>query len=92
LCQPDEISYEAYDPYCISIIKQQQALGSTYIILVAQETDPTYGHTLNYPAPYVTSQKDLEDTTANWTNDGIEIETYLNTRIFIPKENFTKGR
>ncbi len=90
--QPKGINYGSYDPYQISIIQQQRTLGSNYIILVSKSAETSYGHVINYPATYVVNEKDMKNAIVNWTNDGVEIETYLNTRIFIPKKNFTRGR
>src|SRR5690349_14879126 len=66
-CQPHEVQYKSYDPYCVSIIKMQQTLGSRYFILVAKTIEPSYGHVLNYPSPEVVSDRDIvEDTKINW--------------------------
>ncbi len=91
-CQPNEIDYESYDPYCVSIIRQRQTLNSRYYIWVAKQIEPSYGHAINYPNPHITSEQELQDVKINWTDEGIEVETYLNTKIFIPKKNFIGGR
>lgn len=91
-CQPQEINYGSSNQYCISIIKQQQTLDTKYFIWIAKQVEPTYGFALNYPFASITSEQDLLDTKTNWTNEGIEIEAYLNTKIFIPKKNFIGGR
>ncbi len=91
-CQPKEIDYKSFDPYCVSIIKQQQTFDSKYYILVAKEAEPSYGYVLNFPASGFVSEMDLKYFKINWTDDGIELETYLNTKIFIPKKNFIGGR
>lgn len=91
-CQPSEINYESYDPYCVSIIKKRQTFNFKYYIWVAKKIDPSYGHAINYPNSNVIYENEFQDVKINWTNDGIEVETYLNTKIFIPKKNFTGGR
>ncbi len=91
-CQSENIDYQSYDPYCLSIIKETQTLNLKYYILVAKQADPNYGHILNYPAPQIVSYNELENLKINWTDQGIEMETYLNTKIFIPKKNFIGGR
>ncbi|MCK5490980.1 MAG: hypothetical protein KAI67_03990 [Candidatus Pacebacteria bacterium] len=91
-CQPESIKYNSYDSYCVSITKEYQALNSELYIWVAKEVDPSYGHVISYPNPSVIDEQELQDTKINWTNEGIEIETYLNTKIFIPKKNFIEGR
>ena len=88
-CQPTRIHYNSTDPYCLSIIRQQQTLGSSYIILVSKSIEPSYGHVLNYPG---IGELDIENTQVHWMNEGIEVETYLKTKLFIPKKNFIGGR
>ena len=88
-CQPSQIKYNSFDPYCLYVIKQQQTLSSNYIIFIGKEVDPNYGHTLNYPT---TTIKQFDQLKVNWTNKGIDLETYNGTRLFIPKNNFIGGR
>ena len=91
-CQPENIEYGSYDPYCVSITKEYQALNSEFYIWVAKKIEPSYGHAISYPNPSAIDEQELQDTKINWTNEGIGIETYLNTKIFIPKKNFIGGR
>ncbi len=91
-CQPNEINYQSSDPYCLSTIKQRQTLGSIYFIWVAKKIEPNYGHAINYPNPHILSEQEFRDLKINWTAEGIEVEGYLNTKIFIPKKNFIGGR
>lgn len=90
--QPSGIKYNSHDPYILSIIKQQQTLTSKHIIFVGKEPDPTYGHTLNFPTSIIVSDKEIEDLQVQWTPEGIQLETYYGTKLFIPKKNFTGGR
>ena|SRR5690606_34840946 len=90
--QPSDIKYNSHDPYILSIIKQKQPLTSKHIIFVGKEPDPTYGHTLNFPTSIIVSDKEIEDLQVQWTAEGIQLETYYGTKLFIPKKNFTGGR
>ena len=90
--QPSDIHYNSFDPYTLSIIKQQQTLTSKHIIFVGKEPDPTYGHTLNFPTTIIVSDSEIENLQVDWTPEGIQIETYYGTKLFIPKKNFTGGR
>ena len=74
------------------MIKSQHTFGVKYFIWVANKAESSYGHAINYPAPYIVSEQDIQNTKINWNNDGIEIDTYLNTKILIPKKNFIGGR
>jgi hypothetical protein len=91
-CQPENINYESFDPYCISIVKKQQTFNTRYHIWVAKEIEPSYGHAVNFPKPYNVDDEDLKDVEINWSSDGVEIKTYSDTEIFIPKKNFIGGR
>mgnify|MGYP003560583924 FL=1 len=37
-------------------------------------------------------EQEFRDLKIKWTAEGIEVEGYLNTKIFIPKKNFVGGR
>ena len=91
-CQPENINYNSYDPYCVLITKEYQALDSKFYIWVTKKDEPSYGHIISYPNLNVIDEQELQDIKINWTNEGIEMETYLNTKIFIPKKNFIGGR
>lgn len=90
--QPSDIKYNSHDPYILSIIKQQQTLTSKHIIFIGKEPDPTYGHTLNFPTSIIVSDKEIEDLQIQWVPEGIQLETYYGTKLFIPKKNFIGGR
>ena len=90
--QPSDIEYNSFDPYILSIIKQQQTLTSKHIIFVGKEPGPTYGHTLNFPTSIIVSDMEIQELQVQWTQEGIQLETYYGTKLFIPKKNFTGGR
>lgn len=90
--QPSHIKYNSFEPYMLSIIKQQQTLTSKHIIFIGKEPDPTYGHTLNFPTSIIVSDMEIQELQVQWTQEGIQIETYYGTKLFIPKKNFTGGR
>ncbi len=90
--QPSSIEYNSYEPYILSILKQQQTLTSKHIIFVGKEPDPTYGHTLNFPTTIIVSDSEIQNLQVQWTAEGIQLETYYGTKLFIPKKNFIGGR
>lgn len=90
--QPYEINYKSYDPYCISIIKQRQIFTLRYYIYITKKIEPSYGYIINYPDPFIIDEQELKNIKINWMKEGIEIETCLNTKLFIPKKNFIGGR
>lgn len=91
-CQPSEIKYNSFDPYCLYIIKQQQTLGLKHVIFIGKEVDSNYGHVLNFPTTSIVSNEQFNQLKVNWSVKGIELETYYGTRLFIPKKSFTGGR
>lgn len=91
-CQGDYVKYGSYDPYCLNIIKQSQALSSNYIILISRKGDMNYGHVINYIDPDPVSEKDIEKTRVIWSNEGIEMTFPLGHKLYIPKERFIGGR
>src|SRR5690349_7755616 len=70
--QGDYIKYNSYDPYTLSIIKQNQPLSSNYIIMISRKGDKTYGHVINYLDPDP-SDDEIKKTRVIWNNDGIEM-------------------
>lgn len=90
--QPSDIKYNSHDPYILSIIKQQQILTSKHIIFIGKEPDLTYGHTLNFPTTIIVSDSEIQNLQVQWTAEGIQLETYYGTKLFIPKKNFIGGR
>ncbi|MCI0450043.1 MAG: hypothetical protein L0Y79_09720 [Chlorobi bacterium] len=91
-CQGDYIKYGSYDPYCLSIIKQNQPLNSNYVILVSRKDDKNYGHILNYIDPDPLSEDEIKNSRVIWSVEGIEVTFPAGHKLYIPKESFTGGR
>lgn len=91
-CQGDYVKYNSYDPYCLSIIKQNQPLSSNYIIMISRKGDKDYGHVINYIDPDPVSEEEIQKTRVIWSNDGIEVTFPAGHKLYIPKERFTGGR
>lgn len=91
-CQPPEINYSSFDPYCLYLIKRNRTLGSQNIIFISKKLDPEYGTVLYFPEAGVIGPKERKEINVSWTNDGIFVETNSNLRLFIPAKNFIGGR
>ncbi len=91
-CQPSGVDYAGRDPYCLRIIKNQQIFTHKYLIQVAPQNQPDYGHVLSYPDPFVIDEREITATKVVWNDSAIEVTTYLDTQLIIPKKNFTQGR
>ncbi|MBN1899204.1 MAG: hypothetical protein JW827_10525 [Spirochaetes bacterium] len=90
--QPKGISYQSYDPYSLYIYKQKRTFSTEYIIMVSKDVEPSYGHVINHPDPYVISDAELKKTKVTWTPSGIQLVLYLNHKLFIPRKAFVGGR
>lgn len=91
-CQPSEITYDSYGPYCISLEWKQQTLGGRYIISVTKQGEPDYGYFIH--SPYLTKvELKIQKPNVQWTQEGVEMEmSEGDTKVFIPKQNFIGTR
>lgn len=90
--QGDYIKYNSSDPYKLSIIKQNQPLGSSYIVMVSRKDDNSYGHVFNYLDPSPMGDEDIKKTRVIWNAEGIEMTFPMGHKLYIPKERFIGGR
>ncbi|MBU1077095.1 MAG: hypothetical protein KKH98_07375 [Spirochaetes bacterium] len=90
--QPKNIDYHSYDPYSLYIIRQTETFGHKYIIMVSKDAEPSYGHVINHIDPYILRDAECKVTKVKWMKTGIEVEMYLNHKLFIPDKAFTGGR
>ncbi|MDZ4082513.1 MAG: hypothetical protein U1E10_06240 [Bdellovibrionales bacterium] len=91
-CQPQEIDYRSYGPYCFHVIKMNRLLGHQKKIIISKTAETDYGHVLNFPTDHVFDRSEWEKLRVDWRPEGLEFETALKVRVFIPKENFLGGR
>lgn len=98
-CQPTEVNYDSFGPYCLRIIKQTKTLGSSLILAIVNQGNyqsGDYGYTLNYPSnknPHL-SDWDVDDFYVVWEEAGVKI-VFQNPggwELFIPKDSFIGGR
>jgi hypothetical protein len=90
--QGDYIKYNSNDPYTLSIIKQNQPLGSNYIMMISGKGSKDYGHVVNYIDPDPIGDEDIRRTRVIWNKEGIEVTFPLGQKLYIPKERFIGGR
>lgn len=88
-CQPKNINYESFDPYCIAILQK----GDDYSIFVGRDSKdfPEYGHLITHPYNESYSLYGKDDT-FDWSDQGITWTGNLGHTLFIPAELFTGGR
>jgi hypothetical protein len=90
-CQPENIDYQSFGPYCLWIYTEQQTLGIKPLVLIAKKADPNgIHHRLYYPYPL--SQQNISEINVSWHETGIEIKNTSDFMIMIPKNSFVGGR
>jgi hypothetical protein len=100
-CQPDDITYKSFDPYCLSVIEITRPIDRfwleqrRYYVFIGPGTGfPSYGHVVEHD--FFPGQKDrdtyIRNCTVTWTIDGVTLEQESGHRLFIPKKSFIGGR
>jgi len=91
-CQGEYVKYNSFDPYCLTVFKQIQPLGSKYIIMISRKGDEDYGHKVNYLESDPVNEDDIAKIRVMWTNEGLELTYITGHKLYIPKERFIGGR
>ncbi len=101
-CQPDDISYDSYDPYCLSVVEgdinwtfMPLTVMRHYYVFVGRGTQvPSYGHYADYTPTFGAAEaRDyLSRASVEWTTEGVTFVEDAGHRLFIPAEMFTAGR
>jgi hypothetical protein len=102
-CQPGDINYESFDPYCLSVIEGsldwQSSLFSPprrYRLFVGRGTEaPGYGYEVEYSFPLAPRDDPdgyIRESKVQWTKEGVTFEEPSGQRLFIPKRLFIAGR
>ncbi len=90
-CQPTNIDYKSFGPYCLWINIEKQPLSSKLVLVIAKENDKKgVFHSLNYPNEI--SETDLAKITVLWNENGVEIKEPSGFKMEIPKSKFIGGR
>jgi hypothetical protein len=90
-CQPDNINYESFDPYCIRIFERRGTFYSNKEIWITTKVDKTYGYAIDHPLNHTFSSNYESETSVLWTEQGVELEIG-NVTMLIPKDEFIAGR
>jgi hypothetical protein len=100
-CQPEDVSYESFDPYCIAIVEGDvnwQFITFTvmrhFYVFVGRGQEISYGHYISYTPQFGATDKAeyLSGVTVEWTSDGVTLLEPGGHRLFIPADQFTGGR
>ena len=90
-CQPQNINYQSFDPYCVTVFVEQKMLNKKTVLAISKKID-IYGvrHQLDYP--YTIANADKPDIRITWNSDGVEISNSSSFKMNIPKSSFIGGR
>lgn len=88
-CQPKNVSFGSYEPYCAAVTR----IGKNYHIFIGRDAAdfPSYGHVIHYPHQTVV-QSDIPKDHFAWSEDGISWIGGTGHTLFIPKDAFLGGR
>lgn len=99
-CQPKEVDYQSYDPYCLSVVEGSREwlkpeFPRRHYLFVGRGTEaPGYGHYKEYS--FHPGGAAIDDhvgrSTVVWNQDGVTFIEATGHRLFIPKEMFIGGR
>ena len=76
--------------YQVDVIKQQLSLRLNYLIIIHRAGVPDYGYVIKYPEDIIDPKNLINQI--KWEKKGITLEFPDHAVLFIPSENFTKGR
>ncbi len=90
-CQPSNIDYQSYGPYCLYIVKENQVLSSNLVLKIAKQDDPKgVYHSMNFP--YSVTEVNSTNLSVNWSESGVSIQDQSGFKMDVPKAKFIGGR
>ena len=100
--QPDEITYDQWGPYYMSVIESDLDwrgfplyVERNYFIYVGRDSGkPSHGHMVKFSFHAFSDDLKtfLSKADAQWTDKGVELILPSGHRVFIPRDMFTGGR
>jgi len=100
-CQPDTISYDSYDPYCLAVVEgdvnwtfMPLTVMRHHFLFVGRGTEIGYGHYVDYSPQFSAYDKAeyLAGVQLDWTVEGVTFIEPSGHRLFVPADMFTGGR
>lgn len=101
-CQPDEVSYNSFDPYCLSVVEGSIdwttfpfGTQRRYFLFVGRGKEaPAYGVYIDFSFPSAGRDADefIRASKVEWDERGLTFVTKAGHRLFLPKEAFVGGR
>lgn len=91
-CQPEAITYESFDPYCVVIRQRSTVFSSATWLWITAQGNPDYGFAVQYPESTLVGVSDFSGIVTRWESDGVYLTTDLDLSLFVPAKNFIGGR
>lgn len=96
-CQPADISYQSFDPYCVYLLSKRLNLDASYQILLGvtapEGAYPGYGYKAQLEVTQVVSSAELASSLqVEWTPTGVNVSSPAIKELSVPKTAFTGGR
>jgi hypothetical protein len=99
-CQPKEIDYQSFDPYCLSVVEGSREWSNLefprrhYLFIGRGTAAPGYGHYLDYTfhPGYEDVDAHVARSSVEWSPEGVTFIEATGHRLFIPKAMFIGGR
>ena len=100
-CQPEQINYDSWGPYCLTVVKQKKTIGSDYFLRVTIEeyVDTMWGvqFAINYIGkPGLLEGYNFQNVGVTWASNGVYYKIFedsgVNYELFITKDHFIGGR
>ena len=89
-CQPLDVRYSSFDPYCVNMVQSSYLLYQKCEIWIMQKSfglNDGYGFWLPVQSMYCFSS-----FSSHWTKQGVRIKFKDGFESFVPSEMFTRGR
>src|SRR5262249_50975121 len=92
-CQPDNINYGSFGPYCVSVL-EGNLFEPYYLFFGRGNTAPSYGYYFTFPFWFDTKDPvaEIRESKAEWKPEGVTFIAKWGNKLFVPKRAFIGGR
>lgn len=99
--QPDDIQYDGYSPYYVSVVERDlewnpfTGFQRNYAIYAGKNSEViSYGHYIDFTfwPGYEDTVSFIKKTNVDWKPEGITMTMASGHQLFIPQDSFTGGR
>ncbi len=92
-CQPDNINYDSFGPYCVWLYKSNTILSKQYYFFIAKSNVSNYGYKIAYFNDLTRDENDIKNIIITWEEDYVKIQKQdSGTYIVVSSDDFAGGR